>query len=144
MLDPCNEIARCSKGEPSDKSHRDKERKASDELRLMLCESMRSHKDRVASLLHDACEVDNYIASMSNCRTWGDEICLTFLPDIVQCPIQVFSWNAVLRSVYDAGMFLPTNREMHKNECIVLFYNGKSHYDLVSTRWLLEREAELS
>lgn len=31
-----------------------------------------------------------------------------------RCPIQVFSWNAVLRSVYDAGMFLPTNREMHK------------------------------
>lgn len=37
----------------------------------------------------------------------------------------------------------PKKKASQKNDCIVLFYNGKSHYDLVSTRWLMAREQAL-
>ena len=40
-------------------------------------------------------------------------------------------------------MYLPTNPERHKQDCIFLWYNGRSHYDLVSTDWLQSRQEAL-
>eukprot|EP00434_Breviolum_minutum_P000946 symbB.v1.2.000832.t2/scaffold37.1/size397765/4 len=144
LLDPCNEIERSNRGEPLEQSHRVKEREAADELRMMLCKYFRGRKDDVALLLEDpTMKVDDYITRMEDWRTWGDEICLKFLPDVIKCPIQVYSWNSKQRSFFDAGMYIPKKKASQKNDCIVLFYNGKSHYDLVSTRWLMAREQAL-
>lgn len=144
LLDPCNEIERSNRGEPLEQSHRVKEREAADKLRVILCKKFRDEKDDVALLLEDpTMKVDDYITRMEDWRTWGDEICLKFLPDVIQCPIQVYSWNSKQRSFFDAGMYIPKKKDSQKNDCIVLFYNGKSHYDLVSTRWLMAREQAL-
>lgn len=144
FLDQCNEIPRSSKGEPLEEQSRIKECQFADKLRATLCKLFRQRKADVAPLLEDpAVKVEDYIQRMEDWRTWGDEICLKFLPDIIQCPIQVYSFNAQQGSFFDAGMYLPSEKDKQRNPCIVLWYNGKSHYDLVSTHWLMAREEAL-
>lgn len=144
FLDQCNEIPRSSKGEPLEEQSRIKECQYADKLRALLCNLFRQRKAEVAPLLEDpAVKVEDYIQRMEDWRTWGDEICLKFLPDIIQCPIQVYSFNAQQGSFFDAGMYLPSEKAKQRNPCIVLWYNGKSHYDLVSTHWLMAREEAL-
>ncbi|CAK9023418.1 unnamed protein product [Durusdinium trenchii] len=143
-LDPCNHLDRDQRGEPVEEQHKTQEREKADVLRLRLCNHLRERKEEVLALLeHPLKTVDEYITGLEDWRTWGDEICLKFLPDLIQCPIQVYSWNNEQQNFFDAGMYLPGDKEKHKNACIVLWYNGKSHYDLVSTQWLRAREQAL-
>merc|ERR1712224_274131 len=86
---------------------------------------------------------EEYVSRMEEWRTWGDAICLSFIPDLISRPIQVYALNREKDCVFDSGMHLPKDASLHTAPVIVLWYNGKSHYDLVSTRWLASWERAL-
>ncbi|CAJ1386904.1 unnamed protein product [Effrenium voratum] len=139
-LDHHNRLPRDILGEPLDEAQRTKERETADKLRRCLCQRLQKCKEEVSALLEGPVPFEEYLSKMEDWRTWGDEICLKFLPDLIGCPIQVYSWNSEQGLTFDAGMYLPTDKVKLKEDCIVLWYNGKTHYDLVSTEWLQWRE----
>eukprot|EP00927_Polykrikos_kofoidii_P066596 TRINITY_DN62167_c0_g1_i1.p1 TRINITY_DN62167_c0_g1~~TRINITY_DN62167_c0_g1_i1.p1 ORF type:complete len:485 (+),score=78.16 TRINITY_DN62167_c0_g1_i1:75-1529(+) len=142
--DPGNVVERDALGEPLSPHLRERERDSADELRARVCGSMRQRLTEVASLLCvDADGADAFIRRLEDWRTWGDGICLCFLPDLVDRPIQVYALNAKERCVFETGLHLPKDKAMQAAPVIVLWYNGKCHYDLVSARWLRRRERAL-
>lgn len=138
--DPKNDIARDGRGEPFNESARSSEREAADKLRSAVCKAMRKRQDELAGLLAGMEGVNEYVSRMQDWQTWGDAICLHFLPDIIGHPVQVYALNTKKQVIYESGMHLPQDTALHKAEAIVLWYNGRSHYDLVSLDWLSARE----
>jgi len=143
VFDPHNKIQRDFCGEPQAEAARNSEREGADKIRRILCATMRKRRKEVAGLLAGTVRVDDYIKEMEDWHTWGDAICLRFLPDIVKRPIQVYALNVKESCLFDSGMHLPSDKLLHKAQVIVLWYNGESHYDLVSTRWLVAQEEAL-
>ncbi|CAE7041303.1 ephA [Symbiodinium sp. CCMP2456] len=135
-LDPLNRKQRDHLGEPVDEAERVQEREYADKLRKRVCEEFLLRQDEVKPLLENV-TFEAYVQRMSEWQTWGDEICLKFLPDVVKRPLQVYSCNWEKQELFDAGLYIPSKKEYHGKECIVLLHNGKSHFDLVSTEWLL-------
>eukprot|EP00747_Dinoflagellata_sp_TGD_P198779 gnl/TRDRNA2_/TRDRNA2_71874_c1_seq1.p1 gnl/TRDRNA2_/TRDRNA2_71874_c1~~gnl/TRDRNA2_/TRDRNA2_71874_c1_seq1.p1 ORF type:complete len:252 (+),score=46.48 gnl/TRDRNA2_/TRDRNA2_71874_c1_seq1:88-756(+) len=141
--DENNDVKRDSQGEPVADSMRVTERKRADDLRADLCTAMKKRSTELSELLADYESVDKYIKRMRDWRTWGDAICLHFLPDLIHRPIQVYSVNTELNRLYDAGLHVPRDRKLVGRKAIVLWYDGHCHYDLVSTRWLSVHDQEL-
>ncbi|CAE7212392.1 OTU4 [Symbiodinium pilosum] len=142
LLDPYNQQPRDNLGEPVDVDQRTHERESADMLRRHLCKELQRRKDEVEPLLEHS-EFEVYLKRMGEWQTWGDEICLKFLPDVVKQPLQVYSFNCEKQELFDAGLYLPTKKEYHGRECIVLLHNGRSHFDLVSKQWLQGYERRL-
>ncbi|CAE7786346.1 unnamed protein product [Symbiodinium necroappetens] len=140
-LDPLNRKQRDHLGEPIDEAERVREREYADKLRKRVCEEFLLRQDEVTPLLENV-TFEAYVQRMSEWQTWGDEICLKFLPDVVKRPLQVYSCNWEKQELFDAGLYIPSKKEYHGKECIVLLHNGKSHFDLVSTEWLLAHARE--
>lgn len=141
--DPLNKIARDVKGRPVEEKPRHEELTRADDLRAQVCLEMRKNKEWVAEQIAGEMDVEEYVSRMEDWRTWGDAICLSFIADLIQRPIQVYALNIGKNCVFESGLHLPKDPSNHGEQVVVLWYNGKSHYDLVSTSWLKERERDL-
>eukprot|EP00930_Biecheleria_cincta_P097028 TRINITY_DN88775_c0_g1_i1.p1 TRINITY_DN88775_c0_g1~~TRINITY_DN88775_c0_g1_i1.p1 ORF type:complete len:666 (+),score=111.86 TRINITY_DN88775_c0_g1_i1:43-1998(+) len=141
--DPWHQVARDPKGEPTSEAARLQEQEGADQLRIEVCVLMKSHAEEVAQQLAGDETVDDYLAKMQDWKTWGDAICLNFLADLVRQPIQVYGLNQTQMCMFDSGLYLPRDKSLRNEPVIFLWYNGRSHYDLVSIRWLREREQML-
>merc|ERR1712003_307668 len=97
--------------------------------------------EEVAGLLGAGSQAaEEYVNKMGKWSEWGDATCLHFLPDVIRRPIQVYALNVKERCLFDVGMYLPSNSALQGKPAIFLWYNGSSHYDLVSTQWLFRYE----
>eukprot|EP00929_Paragymnodinium_shiwhaense_P053431 TRINITY_DN26738_c0_g1_i1.p1 TRINITY_DN26738_c0_g1~~TRINITY_DN26738_c0_g1_i1.p1 ORF type:complete len:564 (-),score=162.57 TRINITY_DN26738_c0_g1_i1:630-2249(-) len=142
--DPNNKIDRNIRGEPLNERAKLREQTRADELRTQVCDRMKVRIAEVASFLGSTVEAaDSYIQKMRKWTTWGDAICLHFLPDLVGAPIQVYALNLAKKQVFETGIHLPQQEASQDQPVIVLWYDGHSHYDLVSRSWLVLREKEL-
>mmetsp|Transcript_40791 Transcript_40791/g.74520 ORF Transcript_40791/g.74520 Transcript_40791/m.74520 type:complete len:570 (-) Transcript_40791:195-1904(-) len=141
--DPDNQIDRDAQGVPCAEKPRRRELIRADDLRAQVCVTMRKCSTEVEKMLGGEMDVEEYTRRMGEWQTWGDGICLKFLPDLISRPIQVYAFNIEKQCVFDSGIHMPREKSLHGEPAIVLWYNGKSHYDLVSTRWLMAWERSL-
>eukprot|EP00746_Dinoflagellata_sp_MGD_P124651 gnl/MRDRNA2_/MRDRNA2_59261_c0_seq1.p1 gnl/MRDRNA2_/MRDRNA2_59261_c0~~gnl/MRDRNA2_/MRDRNA2_59261_c0_seq1.p1 ORF type:complete len:552 (+),score=132.67 gnl/MRDRNA2_/MRDRNA2_59261_c0_seq1:144-1658(+) len=143
--DPWNKVARSVKGEPLNAEQKLHERLQADVLRAELCSLMLERRTEVENFLggEGGDSAEDFIRKMKDPMTWGDGICLHFLPDCIGRPIQVYGLNRSSKTAFDIGMHLPSDKALHVNPCVVVWYDGKAHYDLVDARWLLRREQEI-
>merc|ERR1712129_354976 len=140
MGDPNNAVPRDARGEPQDDSIKASERNGADKLRFAMCTVMLRREEELKAALAGTEDVDKYLARMGAWWSWGDALCLRFLPDIIARPIQVYAWSTKTKVVYEAGLHLPQDCSKHRNPVIVLWHKGGMHYDLVSRHWLEPRQ----
>ena len=83
------------------------------------------------------------MAEMEAPGAWADEICLSFLADVVKRPLIVLAWNIPAKNLFEQ-MYAPTKPKHHGKSPIYLYYNGDTHYDLVDEARLDKRAVACS
>lgn len=120
----------------------DMETRTADFIRKELCDYMQRNHALVKQWMDPpGSDATAYIKSMRNPKTWADQICTRFLPDVLQRPIHVQAWNQEKKYVYDVGLHLPSGGGDGKKGPIFLYYNGRTHYELVSQQHIFKRRS---
>ncbi|CAL1161246.1 unnamed protein product [Cladocopium goreaui] len=141
LFDPYNTVPRDSRGEPLAKVAAAIETRHADLVRKALCDHMQLNKALVEPSIERPGDATKYIQSMRSPTTWADQICTKFLPDVIKCPIHVQAWNREKKRLYDVGLHLPSQGTDEKRGTIFLYYNGRTHYELVSQQQIFKRRS---
>ena len=139
-IDPHNSIERDYTGEPTDVDMIENEVVGADSYREQVCNLMEANAQHVSSLLGIDGDLPNtltYIENMRQPGTWGCQICLHYLPEVMQRRVCVYGWNQNLGRSYFVGQHLPLSPQdsVSNSAPVLLWYNGSTHYDLIHGGW---------